>query len=185
MRRSDVANQPTSGASLSSGDKALRFCSRMPHKPAGATPVGAAPAGMDGRQAAAGTGKKRRDAPPAGRWFPCMTFTMVTAAGMSTGDRIIRKIMNGINMALPSFLCEGSVGCVVTLADSRSFSCPTTLRCVRDENVARSMRRSDVVNQPTSGASLSSGDKAGIRSGQSLLDLEGQAEFGDLPGPRE
>jgi hypothetical protein len=36
-----------------------------------------------------------------------MTFTMVTAAGMSTGDRIIRKIMNGTNMALPSFLCEG------------------------------------------------------------------------------
>src|SRR5271154_5858053 len=60
------------------------------------------------------------------------------------------------------FFAGGSVGYVVTLADSRSFSCPTRLRCVRDENVARSMRRSDVVNQPTSGASLSSGDK-GLR----------------------
>jgi hypothetical protein len=70
--------------------------------------LGAAPTGVDGRQAAAGTAKKRRDAAaPAGRWFPCMTFTMVTAAGMSTGDRIIRKIMNGTNMALPTFLCEG------------------------------------------------------------------------------
>jgi hypothetical protein len=39
--------------------------------------------------------------------LPCITFTMVTAAGMSTGDRIIRKIMNGTNMALPTFLCEG------------------------------------------------------------------------------
>jgi len=69
--------------------------------------LGAAPTGVDGRQAAAGTAKKRRDAKPAvpaGRWFPCITFTMVTAAGMSTGDRIIRKIMNGTNMALPSFL---------------------------------------------------------------------------------
>jgi hypothetical protein len=35
-----------------------------------------------------------------------MTFTMVTAAGMRTGDRIIRKMMNG-NMALPTFLRKG------------------------------------------------------------------------------
>ena len=70
--------------------------------------MGAAPTGVAGRQAAAGTAKKRRDAAaPAGRWLPCMTFTMVTAAGMSTGDRIIRKIMNGTNMALPTFLCGG------------------------------------------------------------------------------
>ena len=69
--------------------------------------MGAAPTGVDGGQAAAGTANERRGAAPAGRWLPCMTFTMVTAAGMSTGDRIIRKIMNGINMALPSFLCEG------------------------------------------------------------------------------
>jgi hypothetical protein len=62
---------------------------------------------MDGRQAAAGTAKKRPEVAPAGRWFPCMTFTMVTAAGMRTGDRIIRKIMNGTNMALPTFLCGG------------------------------------------------------------------------------
>ena len=69
--------------------------------------MGAAPTGVHGCQAAAGTAKKRRDAAPAGRGLPCMTFTMVTAAGMSTGDRIIRKIMNGTNMALPTFLCEG------------------------------------------------------------------------------
>jgi hypothetical protein len=31
---------------------------------------------------------------------------MVTAAGMRTGDRIIRKMMNG-NMALPTFLRKG------------------------------------------------------------------------------
>src|SRR5271156_3785734 len=31
------------------------------------------------------------------------------------------------------FSAGDSVGCVVTLADSRSFSCPSTLRCVRDE----------------------------------------------------
>src|ERR1700722_17786154 len=69
----------------------------------------------------------------------------------------------GSTWLLP-FLCGGA-GCVVRLGDSRSFSCPTTLRCVRDEgNVARPRRRSDVVNQPTSGASLSSGDK-GLRYG--------------------
>jgi hypothetical protein len=69
--------------------------------------LGAAPTGVDGCQAAAGTAKKRRGAAPAGRWLPCMTLTMVTAVGMRTGDRIIRKIMNGINMALPTFLCDG------------------------------------------------------------------------------
>ncbi len=48
----------------------------------------------------------------AGRWFPYTTFTMVTAAGMRTGDRIIRKMMNGSNMALPTFLRKG-LGCNV------------------------------------------------------------------------
>jgi hypothetical protein len=39
--------------------------------------------------------------------LPCMTFTMVTAAGMSTGDRIIRKIMTGTNMAFTYFSVQG------------------------------------------------------------------------------
>src|SRR5271168_5522584 len=34
------------------------------------------------------------------------------------------------------FFAGGSVGCVVTLADSRSFSCPGTLCCVRKEKLS-------------------------------------------------
>jgi len=35
--------------------------------------------------------RKRRDAEPAGRWLPCMTFTSGDAERMSTGDRLIRR----------------------------------------------------------------------------------------------
>ena len=71
----------------------------------GRTLSGAARLGWTDVRRRLGRRRSGEAAAPAGRWLPCMTFTMVTAAGMSTGDRIIRKIMNGINMALPTFLC--------------------------------------------------------------------------------